>query len=92
MEHVDLNRCGRRGSDVLHSEHKLIMMLHGSVVLRAYCMLRELCTYARAYTVASYTHALTLDHYCTSCTDVKRRVYETLQREQNGGSSWLGPG
>ena len=25
MEHVDLKRCGRRGSDVLHSEHKLIM-------------------------------------------------------------------
>ena len=33
MEHV--KRCGRRGSDVLHSEHKLIMMLHGSV---EYCM------------------------------------------------------
>ena len=32
-----------------------------------------------------YMHALTRDHYCTSCTDVKRRVYETLQREQNGG-------
>ena len=27
MEHVDLKRCGRRGSDVLHSNHKLIMML-----------------------------------------------------------------
>ena len=36
-------------------------------------------------TVASYTHALTRDHYYTSCTDVKRRVYKTLQREQNGG-------
>ena len=55
-------------------------------------MLRELCTYACAYTVASYSHALTRDHYWTSCTDVKRRVYETLQREQNGGSNWLGHG
>ena len=47
-------------------------------------MLRELCTYACAYTVAPYSHALTRDnnYYCTSCTDVKRRVYETLQREQ----------
>ena len=29
-------------------------------------MLRELCTHARAYTVASYMHALTRDHYCAS--------------------------
>ena len=35
--------------------------------------------------IYSYTHVFTRDHYCTSCTDVKRRVYETLQREQNGG-------
>ena len=35
--------------------------------------------------IASYMHALTRDHYRTSCTDVKWRVYETLQREQNGG-------
>jgi len=38
MEHV--KRCGRRGSDVLHSEHKLIMMLHGSV---EYCMRSAWC-------------------------------------------------
>jgi len=38
-------------------------------------------TYACAYTVAPFLHALTRD------MDVKRRVYETLQ---NGGSSWLG--
>ena len=83
MEHV--KRCGMRGSDVLHSEHKLIMstnsvvMMHGSV---EYCM-RSAAVHIRA--CATYTHALTRDHYCTSCTDVKRRVYETLQREQNGG-------
>ena len=43
-------------------------------------------------TVDPYMHALTRDHYCTSCTDITRRVYETLQREQNGRLSWLGPG
>ena len=33
-----------------------------------------------------------VDHYCTSCTDVKWRIYETLQREQNGGLelAWSG--
>ena len=41
--------------------------------------------YAFAHAIASYTHALMRDHYRTSCTDVKRRVYETLQREENGG-------
>ena len=60
---------------MLHKDHKLIMMLHGSV---EYCM--------RSHVV------LTRDHYCTSRMDVKQRVYETLQREQNGGSSWLGHG
>ena len=58
-------------------------------------MLWELCPYARAY--APYTHALTGDPIALAVrtndriieilrdTDVKRRVYETLQREQNGG-------
>ena len=65
--------------------HYDVVMMHGSVeyCVRSACC--KLCTYACAYTVAPYTHALTLYHYCTSCTDVKRRVYETLQREQNGG-------
>ena len=71
---------------MLHSKHTHydVVMMHGSVeyCVRSACW--ELGTYARAYTVASYTHVLTQDHYCTSCMDVKRRVYETLQREQNG--------
>ena len=45
------------------------------------CMLYGLCTYVCAHDIASYTHALMRDHYYTSCTDVKRRVYETLQHE-----------
>ena len=80
---------------MLHSEQKLLMMLLRCMgVLSIACVVdvAELCTYACAYTVAPYSHALTRDNYCTSCTDVKRRVYETLQREQNGGSSWLGHG
>ena len=52
-------------------------VLHSMGVLSITCMLREL-----------YTYACSLLHTCayagTSCTDVKRRVYETLQREQNG--------
>jgi len=38
-------------------------VVHGAVHIRA---------------VAPCTHALTRDHYRTGCTDVKRRVYETL--------------
>ena len=38
MEHV--KRCGRRGSDVLHSEHKLIMMLRCMGVLSIVCVVR----------------------------------------------------
>ena len=77
MEHV--KRCGRQGSDMLHSKHKLIMM-HGSV---EYCMRRACCRSCAHMRVRILL--LTWDHYCTSCTDVKQRVYETLQREQNGG-------
>ena len=70
MEHV--KRCGRRGSDVLHSMGVLsitcVVHVAGAVDIRVL-----------------YTHALTRDHYRTSCTDMKWRVYETLQCEQNGG-------
>ena len=60
MEHVDLKRCGRRGSDVLHSEHKLLLrcmgvlsiacVVHvaGAVHIHAciYCSLLHACAYA----------------------------------------------
>ena len=45
MGHVE--RCGRRGSDVLHYEHKLC---YDAYCVRSACC--ELCTYACAYTVA----------------------------------------
>ena len=63
MEHV--KRCGRRGSDALHSMGVLsitcIVHVAGAVHVRVciYCSL--------------LAHALTRDHYRTSCTDVKRR-------------------
>ena len=55
MEHV--KRCGRRGSDVLHSEHKLIMML-----LCIACVV-HVPGAVHIHTVAPYTHALMRDNY-----------------------------
>ena len=57
MEHVDLKRCGRRGSDVLHSEqtHYDVVMMHGSV---EYCV-RSACCRSCVRACIYYTHALT---------------------------------
>ena len=60
-------------------------MLHSMGVLSITCVVHVALSCAHTRPVASYTHALTQDHYRTSRTDVKRRVYETLQREENGG-------
>jgi len=79
MEHVN----GVAGEDLMcctASTNDDAVMMHG------YCACWS-CAHRGVHIlyVASYTHALTWAHYCTSCTDMKRRVYETLQCKQNGG-------
>ena len=61
---------------MLHSEHKLIMMFYDAWdCMRIVHVLGAV--HIRA--VATYMHALARG---TSCTDMKRRVYETLQCPQ----------
>ena len=42
--------------------------------------------HVRVRTCYSLIHACAyVDRYCTSCMDVKQRIYEALQHEKNGG-------
>ena len=67
----------------------MLCMMHGSV---EYCMRSHvvgavhicMCIYCSPLLACAYAGP--------SCTDVKWRVYETLQHEQNGGSGGLGHG
>ena len=75
MEHV--KRCGRRGSDVLHSEHKCITMLSSCMgVLRMACVVHVAgAVHMHTCIYCSLLHACVMwVHYCTSYMDLKRKV------------------